>query len=40
MVEEKIDGVCDLRERWEGTYIIVYEGDVPSEILFAGHSGD
>jgi len=28
------------RSRWEGTYIIVYQGDEPAEIYFTGYSGD
>ena len=39
-VEEQKFAIMDLRERWVGTYIIVYENDEPSEIFFAGHSGD
>jgi hypothetical protein len=32
--------LINLRERWQGTYIIVYENNQPSEILFTGSSGD
>ncbi len=28
------------RRRWQGTYVLVYDGDVVSEVLFIGFSGD
>ncbi|HVU12283.1 MAG TPA: hypothetical protein VHD90_13450 [Phototrophicaceae bacterium] len=34
------DPIGDLRRRWEGLYIIVYVDDAPSELYFAGFSGD
>ncbi|GAB4211662.1 MAG: hypothetical protein OHK0022_46470 [Roseiflexaceae bacterium] len=40
MVTEKINECCKLRERWQGLYIIAYEGDEPTHICFAGFSGD
>jgi hypothetical protein len=36
---DKMD-LHNLRRRWHGLYIIVYDGDVPTEICFAGFSGD
>lgn len=35
-----VDDIQTSRGRWIGTYIITYDGDAPSEILFFGHSGD
>lgn len=32
--------VTELRQRWEGAYIIVYKDEQPDEILFIGFSGD
>lgn len=29
-----------IRDRWEGTYVIAYQDGAPSEILFIGSSGD
>jgi hypothetical protein len=40
MVEQKADHIMDLRERWQGTYIIIYKAEQPSEIFFTGFSGD
>ncbi len=40
MVEEQTPEILELRERWMGTYIIVYKDDLPNEIFFAGYSGD
>jgi len=40
MVEQKADHLVTMRERWQGVYVLVYEGDVPNEIFFAGFSGD
>lgn len=39
MVEEKIPQIQSLRPHWQGTYIIVYAGNRPREICFAGRSG-
>jgi endonuclease YncB( thermonuclease family) len=30
----------ELRPRWTGTYVIVYDGDTPLEIYVTGCSGD
>jgi hypothetical protein len=30
----------DLRERWQGLYVIAYKDGTPSEIFFCGSSGD
>lgn len=35
-----LEEVRESRGRWGGTYIVVYDGDEPSEILFLGQSGD
>jgi hypothetical protein len=40
MVTENLDQCCDLRRRWEGLYVIAYQDDRPSDICFAGFSGD
>ena len=32
--------ISDLRRRWEGLYIVIYEDDTPAELYFAGFSGD
>ena len=37
---EREDLVGSLRRRWEGLYIVVYDGSSPSELYFAGFSGD
>ena len=34
------DDPYSLRERWSGFYIVIYDSGAPSEILFAGFSGD
>jgi hypothetical protein len=39
MAENNLDFVEDL-ERGEGVYAIIYKGDMPDEILFAGYSFD
>ncbi|MFO0546863.1 MAG: hypothetical protein U0271_00680 [Polyangiaceae bacterium] len=39
-VEAEKSLIESLRERWEGTYIVAYEGDTPKEIFFVGFSGD
>ncbi len=40
MIEERAEAVLERRDRWEGTYVIAYKEGVPSEIFFAGFSGD
>ena len=40
MIEKNANQVRALRERWMGTYIIVYDNNQPTEIYFAGYSGD
>jgi hypothetical protein len=40
LIEQKRELLFDLRDRDEGLYIIVYAASVPSEIYFAGFSGD
>jgi hypothetical protein len=40
MVESCADELHDLRDRWEGLYIVVYKDGQPDEIYFAGFSGD
>jgi hypothetical protein len=40
MIEAKADQLMGLRERWSGTYIIVYHENQPTEIYFTGYSGD
>jgi hypothetical protein len=39
MIEENMDFLDDI-ERGQAAYIILYENDKPSEILFAGYSFD
>ncbi|MFO0554434.1 MAG: hypothetical protein U0271_38990 [Polyangiaceae bacterium] len=39
-VTAKSEHLRGLRASWLGTYIVVYEGDEPREIYFAGFSGD
>lgn len=34
------DPIGSVRSRWKGLYIVVYKGDVPTELYFAGFSGD
>jgi hypothetical protein len=34
------DGTSSVRSRWTGLYVIVYESGNPTEICFAGFSGD
>lgn len=31
---------AEFRRRWQGLYIVIYADDEPSEIFFAGTSGD
>lgn len=38
--EQKINEIQDLCERWQGFYLIVFQGDSPHQILFVGVSGD
>jgi hypothetical protein len=40
MVEQKADEIMGLRERWQGTYVILYEDGLPNEIFITGFSGD
>ena len=40
MIESRIDEIQVLRQRWMGTYIIVYKDGAPDQIFFAGFSGD
>lgn len=39
-IEQVAEDLDDLRERWVGLHIIVYQGDQPHEIFFTGFSGD
>ena len=40
-VEAAVSEIWDLRQRWQGTYVLLYDKNgVPTEILFAGVSGD
>jgi len=39
-IEDRLRVLAELRESWEGTYVIAYEGAEPAEILFIGFSGD
>jgi hypothetical protein len=39
-VVAKKTAISDLRERWYGTYVIVYKADEPDELFFTGFSGD
>lgn len=40
LVEGAGGRLSGLRERWQGLYIVVYDQGLPSEICFAGVSGD
>jgi hypothetical protein len=40
MVEDKLLDLQLLRDRGEGSYIVLYKDDVPHEIVFVGFSGD
>jgi hypothetical protein len=40
MIEQKFEEIMQFRQRWEATYIIVYEDGKPTEIYFTGYSGD
>jgi len=40
MIEQKANKIMELRERWQGTYIIVYKDGLPEQIYVAGFSGD
>ena len=40
MVQQKADELMDLRERWQGTYVVVYKDGLPDEIYITGFSGD
>jgi hypothetical protein len=39
-IEVEESALQSLRYRWEGTYVVAYDGEQPSEILFVGFSGD
>ena|SRR5438105_11340108 len=36
----RIDAITLQRGRWTGSYVVLYDRDLPSEILFFGYSGD
>jgi hypothetical protein len=38
--KEKTGELFGLRDSWEAAYFTVFEGDLPSEIVFCGRSGD
>lgn len=40
MIEQQKNKLMNLREGWQGVYVIVYEDEKPSEIYFTGFSGD
>lgn len=40
MAEEKLSEIQERCEIWQGIYFIVFQNNSPSEILFAGISGD
>ena len=40
IVQQKADELMDLRERWQGTYVVVYQDGLPHEIYITGFSGD
>ena len=40
IVEQKISEIQVLCGTWQGVYVIVFQNDLPSEILFTGVSGD
>jgi len=40
MIEKNFTQLTKLRERWSGTYVIVYDNNQPTEIYFTGYSGD
>ncbi len=40
MVEAKAGELQDMRDRGQGTYVIVFKDDIPNEIFFTGFSGD
>lgn len=35
-----LDGISLRRGRWTGSYVVLYQRDVPTEIFFFGRSGD
>lgn len=39
-VEGRMSVLRSYRQRWQGTVVVIYEGDQPSELLFMGESGD
>ena len=40
MIEPKVDEIQAMRQRWIGTYMIVYKDGVPDQLFFTGFSGD
>jgi hypothetical protein len=40
MIEQKINEIQALCERWQGFYLIVFQDNTPQQILFVGVSGD
>ncbi len=40
MIEKNANQLRKFRERWSGTYVIVYNDNQPTEIYFTGYSGD
>jgi hypothetical protein len=40
MVTHKASEIRSLRGRWQGTYIVAYQDNKPSELYFTGYSGD
>jgi hypothetical protein len=40
MIEDRLDDLMVLRERWQATYVVAYKEGIPDEILFTGYSGD
>jgi hypothetical protein len=39
-IEAEESALQSWRYRWEGTYVVAYDGESPTEILFVGFSGD
>jgi hypothetical protein len=39
-VDERLDELIDWRSRWQATIVVVHDAGKPTEILFAGVSGD
>ena len=40
MVLTATDGIYEWLDRGIGSYVVVYEGETPTEIYFAGYSFD